>query len=300
MQHSAGPQGDAEKTLYEEFHPYGTSAYRAFQSSEVSDKRYRYTGKEKDEETKLYYYGARYLAPWLGRWMSPDPQGLVDGPGLYNYVRGSPVVLSDPSGTQGQEEVPMHLGQGGIGRVAELVGHTEEAARYESGELVGPAPPEPEPAKPSLRYPGQGSEFTVPAAPAVDPRYPDPKYGHLAGQQAAAAPPVIRGATGEVLGSPVPPKRPPKIEMLPSAKRQAEGEQLLLDIGWGVAITLATMQPMSLVPIQRGTAAVVVTGRASGVAGQGTRPALDPKLMAEVEAALQEGRAVSTGARTAT
>jgi len=36
------------KTLYEEYHPYGTSAYRAFQSSEVSAKRYRYTGKERD------------------------------------------------------------------------------------------------------------------------------------------------------------------------------------------------------------------------------------------------------------
>ena len=92
------------KTLYEEYHPYGTSAYRAFESTEVSAKRYRYTGKEKDEETKLYYHGARYLAPWLGRWMSPDPKGLVDGPGLYNYVRGSPVVLSDPSGGQSQIE----------------------------------------------------------------------------------------------------------------------------------------------------------------------------------------------------
>ncbi len=74
------------KTLYEEYHPYGTSSYRAFQSSEVSAKRHRYTGKEKDEETKLYYHGARYYACWLGRWMSPDPKGLVDGPGLYNCV----------------------------------------------------------------------------------------------------------------------------------------------------------------------------------------------------------------------
>jgi len=97
------------KTLYEEFHPYGTSAYRAFQSSEVSAKRYRYTGKERDEETKLYYYGARYLAPWLGRWMSPDPKGLVDGPGLYNYVRGSPINLRDPSGTQGETGQPINL-----------------------------------------------------------------------------------------------------------------------------------------------------------------------------------------------
>jgi len=91
------------KKLYEEYHPYGTSAYRAFQSSEVSAKRYRYTGKERDEETGLYYHGARYYAPWLGRWTQADPAGTVDGTNLYAYVRGSPVGLRDPSGTQGGE-----------------------------------------------------------------------------------------------------------------------------------------------------------------------------------------------------
>ena len=84
---------------YEEYHPYGTSSYRSWDSnSEVSAKRYRYTGKERDEETRLYYHGARYYAPWLGRWMSADPAGTVDGSNLFAYVRGSPVVLSDPSG----------------------------------------------------------------------------------------------------------------------------------------------------------------------------------------------------------
>jgi len=87
---------------YEEYHPYGTSAYRAFQSSEVSAKRYRYTGKERDEETGLYYHGARYYAPWLGRWTQADPAGTVDGTNLYAYVRGSPVGFRDPNGQQGQ------------------------------------------------------------------------------------------------------------------------------------------------------------------------------------------------------
>ncbi|MEZ4438906.1 MAG: RHS repeat-associated core domain-containing protein [Polyangiaceae bacterium] len=85
----------------EEFHPYGTSSYRSWTGGvEVSAKRYRYTGKERDEETSLYYHGARYYAPWLGRWMSADPAGTVDGTNLFAYVRGSPVVMSDPSGTQ--------------------------------------------------------------------------------------------------------------------------------------------------------------------------------------------------------
>ena len=54
---------------YEEYHPYGTSAYRAEGAAiGVSRRRYRYTGKERDEETGLYYHGARYYAAWLGRW----------------------------------------------------------------------------------------------------------------------------------------------------------------------------------------------------------------------------------------
>jgi RHS repeat-associated protein len=62
---------DAEVITYEEYHPYGTSAYRAANSAiEASPKRYRYTGKERDEETGLYYHEARYYACWLARWLS--------------------------------------------------------------------------------------------------------------------------------------------------------------------------------------------------------------------------------------
>ena len=63
----------------EEYTPYGSSSFQAVSSySEVSAKRYRYTGKERDEESGFYYHGARYYAPWLGRWTSCDPAGLVD------------------------------------------------------------------------------------------------------------------------------------------------------------------------------------------------------------------------------
>ncbi|MBK9649191.1 MAG: RHS repeat-associated core domain-containing protein [Deltaproteobacteria bacterium] len=62
---------------YEEYHPYGTTAWWAEDAAiEVSRKRYRYTGKERDEETALQYHSARYYAPWLGRWDRPDPIGL--------------------------------------------------------------------------------------------------------------------------------------------------------------------------------------------------------------------------------
>ena len=60
-------------------------------------------GKERDTETGLYYCGARYYAPWLGRWISCDPKALADGSNSYAYSRSNPVVRADPNGMQSQE-----------------------------------------------------------------------------------------------------------------------------------------------------------------------------------------------------
>jgi RHS repeat-associated protein len=90
---------------YEEYAPYGSSSYQAVRSQTETPKRYRYTGKERDDETGLSQHGARYYACWLGRWSSADPGGLVDGPNLYRYARASPVVLNDPNGHQPAPDV---------------------------------------------------------------------------------------------------------------------------------------------------------------------------------------------------
>lgn len=85
---------------YEEYTPYGSTSYQAGRSeTEAKRKRYRYTGKERDEESGFNYHGARYYATWLGRWTAADPAGLVDGPNLYCYVRDNPVRLTDANGT---------------------------------------------------------------------------------------------------------------------------------------------------------------------------------------------------------
>ena len=69
---------------YEEYHPYGTSAYQAMNTAaEVSLKRYRYTSKERDEETGLYYHGARYYASWLG---------TSDSAGSSRFSRGAELL----------------------------------------------------------------------------------------------------------------------------------------------------------------------------------------------------------------
>src|SRR5262249_36958829 len=84
----------------ERYHPFGPTAYQAMNSAaEVSLKRYRYTGKERDEETGLSYHKARYYAPWLGRWTAVDPAEMVDGPNLYIYSRNNPIIFHDPTGT---------------------------------------------------------------------------------------------------------------------------------------------------------------------------------------------------------
>ncbi|MEK6283555.1 MAG: SpvB/TcaC N-terminal domain-containing protein [Acidobacteriota bacterium] len=86
---------------YEEYYPYGSTSYQATRNGiETSPKRYRYTGQERDEETGLYYHGARYYAPWLGRWTETDPAGIFDGTNLYAYTCCRPTTHSDPSGTQ--------------------------------------------------------------------------------------------------------------------------------------------------------------------------------------------------------
>ena len=91
---------DGALIAYEEYHPYGTTSFQGGRSAaEVSLKRYRYTGKERDEESGFSYHTARYYAPWLARWTSADPLGLVDGPNLYRYARSSPLVFNDPQGT---------------------------------------------------------------------------------------------------------------------------------------------------------------------------------------------------------
>jgi len=88
----------AQIISYEEYTPYGSTAYQSVRSKAETPKRYRYTGKERDEESGLYYHGARYYAPWLGRWTSCDPSLLSGGINLYRYGAANPVFFVDLNG----------------------------------------------------------------------------------------------------------------------------------------------------------------------------------------------------------
>jgi RHS repeat-associated protein len=121
---------------YEEYFPYGSTSYQAVRSQTETPKRYRYTGKERDEENDLCYHGARYYAPWLGRWINCDPSGISGGLNPYLYSTGNPSRYNDPSGRQAapalqEERARMSL----TGNQA--VSRPSDAALYPGG----PAPP---------------------------------------------------------------------------------------------------------------------------------------------------------------
>jgi RHS repeat-associated protein len=82
----------------EEYAPYGSSTYQAVRSQTETAKRYRYTGKERDDETGLNCHNQRYYIAWLGRWMSTDPWGLNGGINAYQYSRDNPLVYTDTGG----------------------------------------------------------------------------------------------------------------------------------------------------------------------------------------------------------
>jgi RHS repeat-associated protein len=63
------------------------------------DSRYKFTGRELDSETGLYYYRARYYDARVGRFIGQDPIGFEAGDAnLYRYVGNSPLNATDPSG----------------------------------------------------------------------------------------------------------------------------------------------------------------------------------------------------------
>ncbi|MBI2420252.1 MAG: RHS repeat-associated core domain-containing protein [Ignavibacteriales bacterium] len=71
---------------------------RSYNNSSPNE-RYDYTGKERDTESGLNYFGARYYDSEIGRWLNVDP--LADkypGWSPYNYCMNNPVNSVDPDG----------------------------------------------------------------------------------------------------------------------------------------------------------------------------------------------------------
>ena len=88
----------ARLVSHESYYPFGGTAWLTADSAlEVSYKTLRYSGKEMDV-SGFYHYGLRYYAPWLQRWINPDPLGTVDGLNLYQMVGNNPINFVDEQG----------------------------------------------------------------------------------------------------------------------------------------------------------------------------------------------------------
>jgi insecticidal toxin complex protein TccC len=126
---------------HEGYYPYGGTAWWAAKSAvQARYKTRRYSGKERDA-TGLYYYGFRYYAPWLQRWISPDPAGEVDGLNLYRMVGNSPLSAVDTNGLMWRH-------------VATGIGSATLAAYQLSKKDAKPADPPAAPAPTRLNTPG--------------------------------------------------------------------------------------------------------------------------------------------------
>ena len=84
-------------TQYDAYLPYGELLVDEHSSSE--ELPYKFNGKQFDDETGLYYYGARYMDPKISMWLGVDPlrekYPSVTG---YCYTMDNPIGLMDPTG----------------------------------------------------------------------------------------------------------------------------------------------------------------------------------------------------------
>jgi len=96
--HVLSRRSDASEQERVSYKPFG----EIFADTGAMDYAYKFTGKELDDEAGLYYYGARYYDPFLGRFISPD--SIVPSPGdpqslnRYSYCRNNPLNRIDPTG----------------------------------------------------------------------------------------------------------------------------------------------------------------------------------------------------------
>ena len=106
--HLSGASVDTDENgdivLVSDYYPYG--AQRIEDKAAGYENDYLFTGQERDEETDLYYYGARYYDPVLGRFTSVDRwKGDIRDPQTLNkfsYARNNPLIYTDPSGNSAE------------------------------------------------------------------------------------------------------------------------------------------------------------------------------------------------------
>ena len=159
---------DYDGALYEhvQYFPFGETWVS--EQSNTERLPYLFTSKELDEETALYYFGARYYDPRTSVWQSTDPalvnylaergEGGVFAPlnlSPYIYAWHSPLLLIDPDGRQVVPPAP--------GRPQSV----EQQRRWEAERQQRPQDPK---WKTAVKWIGAGAAVVVVVAAAVNPR----------------------------------------------------------------------------------------------------------------------------------
>ncbi len=114
----------------QEYYPFGETSFGSY-----GKKRYQYVGKERDEESGLYYYGARYFSPWIVRFISVDPLASKYAQlSPYNYSDNNPINDYDIDGMQNNntESSP----QGGSNNSSQPKVHYYNEIINDNGEIV--------------------------------------------------------------------------------------------------------------------------------------------------------------------
>ncbi|KYF62435.1 hypothetical protein BE15_18595 [Sorangium cellulosum] len=187
-------------TQRDEYFPSGELWIDASDSRYELRRAYVFTGKELDQATGLYYFGARYYDPRMSVWLSPDPildEYMQGGPGggvfnpgnlgLYSYTLNNPVNLVDPDGRQAQGAhrnfAPGGNGMGGCrspscwsGPEGARFHRLVQAQRMAEQQAQGKTPVSPAAAPPRTVRMGGANYQPAPPRPA--------------GQQQAAPPPA--------------------------------------------------------------------------------------------------------------
>lgn len=100
---------DTEGQLVESYRYTSFGETQVFNPGQQINNPWRYSSKRFDQETGFFYFGQRYYAPEIGRWITPDPAGFADGSNLYAYVHNQPLRYIDPDGRFAMFLIPIAI-----------------------------------------------------------------------------------------------------------------------------------------------------------------------------------------------